>query len=117
MTQKLKEKRDLFIESRYSDDLWPKYGELYRIVAKESWNDCANLLLPEIKNLEKAIQHCEKFDTSGHMGRYGYGEVIRGHRPEPGTRFKTPKEKAREVLQSLRDFLGEESEENNDSKN
>lgn len=64
--KKLEEKRNLFIDSRYGNDLWPKNGELYRIVAKESWNDCANLLLPEIEKLEKALfKLTVRLDESG----------------------------------------------------
>lgn len=108
--KKLEEKRDE-LAAVHAKEYEEEYAPSEMVLAqeneyKEAFNAACNLLLPEIKKLEKAIQHCEKFDTSGRMGRYGYGEVIRGHKPEPGTRFKTPKEKAREALQFLREFLG-----------
>lgn len=102
--KKLEEKRDLFIESRYSDDLWPKYGELYRIVAKESWNDCANLLLPEIEKLSEVI-------TILGDKHIGMAMCFEKH----GTRLNIPfliddckndAQRAEKALQSLREFMG-----------
>ena len=109
LPKKLAEKREEKADEYVYDCYFSRESEWNdrKIDFKLGFDFACQLLLPEIKNLEKAIQHCEKFDTSGRMGRYGYGEVIRGHKPEPGTRFKTPKEKAREVLQSLRESLGE----------
>ena len=61
---------------------------------KKGFNDCANLLLPEIEKLEKALFRLTvRLDESASI-----------HDIKPSAEI------VRQALQSLREFLGEESE-------
>lgn len=63
---------------------------------------------PEVKELLEALKHCQAFDTSAKFG-YEYGQEVRGNIPEPGTRFKTPKERAEEALKAWGEFVGDKA--------
>lgn len=102
LPKKLEKKRDFFIESRYGDEQWPEYDESHRTIARESWNACANSLLPEIEKLVEAI----KFASAEDMWESD-GEYVESFSYQYKEWYQ---DKLDEALQSLREFLGEESE-------
>ena len=60
-----------------------------------------------IAKLEKALEHCRDFDTSGSLGQYEYGEIVRGQEPGVGQRWMTPKESARSAIADLKKWRDE----------
>jgi len=54
-----------------------------------------NIVIKKAEVLVEALKNCEKLDRSIEPD---YGEFVRGNKLEPGQRFKTPREMAREVL-------------------
>lgn len=115
--KKLEEKRDLLALGR-AEKFWGERGSLEQEEQnsfddittdyKSGWNDCANLLLPEIKKLEEALMHSK-------VGFYSVSFVIdssdlKMNMINLGIHCKSQEHKIDEALKSLREFLRSESD-------
>ncbi len=61
LSKKLESERNRLAELRYPDNVWPRFGEQYRITFKEGFSEACNLLLPEIKKLKSTIDNAAKY--------------------------------------------------------
>lgn len=102
LPKKLEEKRDAMCEAYKQDclDNWHSPGLYLKPDFKKGFEEACKLLLPEIKKLEEAVKQGAHYLTFHSQGR-GATEFYQ---------MNEDADKISKALQSLREFLGSEAE-------